>query len=186
MEARDRLSEIEARIRLAGNRLRTIAEIDALFKAGQVPDPLPHGFQRGTFLCTSIWGPLDRTFKRIGDAWMPWLGKSFDASTSTGINVLAASARTPMRILWPNHPSRPAGDGRVEAFPFRNRIGTGEADADLKVYKIEYDFDANPALVIRRVLDEVVQIDDGLLLGKILYRVGSVYHPIGYFTLEAP
>jgi hypothetical protein len=186
MSGRNRLSEIESRVRPAGNRVRTLAELDALFHAGEIPDPLPDGFQRGTFVCTSIWGPLDRTFKRIGDMWMPWLGKSFDASTSTGINVLASSARQPMKALWPSHRPRPAGNGRIEAFPFRNRIGTGEIDVDLKVYKIEYDFDANPSFVIRRVLDEVVQIDDGLLLGKILFRVGSVYHPIGFFSLERP
>jgi hypothetical protein len=186
MSGRSRLSEIESRVRPAANRVRTLSELDTLFRGGEVPDPLPDGFQRRTFVCTSIWGPLDAAFKRIGDLWMPWLGKSFDASTSTGINVLSASAQAPMRALWPSHRPRPAGDGNVEAFPFRNRVGVGEVDPDLKVYKIEYDFDANPSFVIRRVLDEVVQIDDGLLLGKILFRVGGGYRPIGYFALERP
>jgi hypothetical protein len=184
--AREELQEIHARIRPSGNRVRTLADLDRLFLTGEVPDPLPEGFQQGSFLCTSIWGPADRVFKRIGDMWMPWLGKSFDPSTSTGVNVLAPSARTPMRVLWPQHAPRATGKGTLEAFPFRNRIATGEVDVDLKVYKIDYDFDANPSFVIRRVLDEVVQIDDGLLLGKILYRLGSVHHPIGYFTLERP
>jgi len=186
MNARSRLAEIEARVRPSGNRVHTLRELDELFRSGEVPDPLPAGFQRGTFIATSIWGPVDRAFRRIGDAWMPWLGKSFDATTSTGINVLKTNARRPMKLVWPSLRPNPAGNGRLEAFPFRNRIGTGEVDADLKVYKIEYDFAANPSFVIRRVLDEVVQIDDGLLLGKILYRVGSVYHPIGFFSLEQP
>jgi hypothetical protein len=35
-------------------------------------------------------------------------------------------------------------------------------------------------------LDELVQVDDGLYLGKILYRTSSRYHPIGFFSLERP
>jgi hypothetical protein len=54
----------------------------------------------------------------------------------------------------------------------------------VKVYKIDYDFDENPSFVIRSILDELVEIEDGLYLGKILYRVAGRFRPIGYFTLE--
>lgn len=181
-----RLEEIRQRIDPMRNRDRVISELESLFRVGEVPDPLPDGFHAGTYLTTTIWGPADRLLWRVADLWMPWLGKRFDASASTGINRFDASASIPMRALWPSHRPRPAGEDRLEAFPFRNRIGTGEVDGDVKVYKIDYDFAANPSFIIRHVLDEIVQIDDRTYLGRILYRVARMYQPIGFFALERP
>src|SRR5258706_15435723 len=96
MNARARLEDIQGRVRPSGSRVHTLAELDGLFRSGEMPDPLPSGLQRGEFICTSIWGPMDRTFRRIGDWWMPWMGKSFDATTATGINVMKTNARRAM------------------------------------------------------------------------------------------
>jgi hypothetical protein len=186
MGTNERLERIRQRIDPSRNRDRVISELEALFRTGEVPDPLPHGFHAGTYLTTTIWGPADRLLWRVADLWMPWLGKSFDASTSSGVNRFDASAGIPMRALWPSHRAKRAGVDVLEAFPFRNRVGTGEVDQDLKVYKIDYDFAANPTFIIRHILDEIVQIDDRTFLGRILYRVGTMYHPIGFFALERP
>jgi hypothetical protein len=59
-------------------------------------------------------------------------------------------------------------------------------DPDITTFKIDYDFEANPNFLIRRILDEVVQIAPGRLLGKILFHVGDRFHLIGYFSLRAP
>mgnify|MGYP006174464395 FL=1 len=56
-------------------------------------------------------------------------------------------------------------------------------DPGLQVLKIDYDSDANPTFMIRRILDELVQLDDGLYLGKILFRTKRAWHPIGFFSL---
>jgi hypothetical protein len=63
-------------------------------------------------------------------------------------------------------------------------VGVGGLDPDVRVLKIDYDFDENPAL-IRRILDEVVQIAPGRYLGKVLFRVGGRHRRIGFFSLSA-
>ncbi len=155
-----------------------------MFRSGRTPDPLPDGMLRGALVTTSVWGPWDSFVRRVARMWIPWLGKSFDPSTMTGVNVLSKSARAPVRVLWPNYePERELAD-RIEAFPFRNRVAPGELDPGVSVLKIDYDFEANPQLIVRRILDELVQIDDGLYLGKILFRREGSWAPIGFFTLE--
>ena len=38
--------------------------------------------------------------------------------------------------------------------------------------------------IIRRVLDELVDVGDGMYLGKVLYRLRARFHLTGFFTLE--
>jgi hypothetical protein len=64
-------------------------------------------------------------------------------------------------------------------------VAPGELDPGVDVLKIDYDFDANPDFVIRRILDELVEVDAGLYLGKILYRWKGTFRPIGFFSLES-
>jgi hypothetical protein len=75
-------------------------------------------------------------------------------------------------------------DDRLEAFPFRTCVARGELDSGVNVLKIDYDFEANPTL-IRHILDELVQIAPGRYLGKVLFRSGSRYYRIGFFSLGA-
>jgi hypothetical protein len=115
---------------------------------------------------------------------MPWQGKSFDAERSEGFNVLIPSAKTPVKILWPSYqPENETPEG-LEVFPFRNRVAPGAVDPELDVLKIDYDFEANPNFIIRRILDELVEVAEGLYLGKILYRHRGNFRPIGFFSLE--
>lgn len=180
---RERLSVIQNRLRPDVAREVALAELDEIFRSGRAPDPLPEGMLRGRFITTSIWGPADSFTRRMARLWMPWLGKSFDPASMRGVNVLTASARGPMRVLWPSYePEAESGD-RLEAFPFRNRIAPGEVDPGVDVLKIDYNFDANPDLIIRRILDELVEVDDGFYLGKILFRRKGSWAPIGFFTL---
>ena len=133
----------------------------------------------------SVARPADAAVRAIASLYMPWLGKSFDPSTQSGVNVLTPSARPPMKVLWPSYePERTLAD-RIEAFPFRNRVEEAAVDPGVQVLKIDYDYEANPDFLIRRLLDELVQIDDGLYLGKILFRTKSGRHPIGFFSLHA-
>ena len=186
VDARIRLSELADELHPGLSRRRALSELDAMFRSGSPPDPVPDGFLPGRLLGTQTWGPWDGVVQRLARSWMPWQGKSFDTASSTGLNRFSAGTleRTLMRVLWPGY--RPVTDrpDRIESFEFRNRLGEGAVDPGLKVYKIDYDFEANPGLLIRRILDELVQIDDGLYLGKILYRTSRRFHPIGFFMLE--
>jgi len=136
---------------------------------------------------TTTFPALDAYGRWISRLWMPWMGKRFDAATSTGVNRMVPGARLPMRILWPGHEPRPADEAdALEAFPFRTRVEPGALDPGTSVLVIDYDFDENPALLIRRIRDELVQIEDGLYLGKVLMRRGDAYHRIGFFSLRRP
>jgi hypothetical protein len=185
--SRRRLLEVSDSLHPGLRRRAALEELDRLFRAGTVPDPLPDGFLSGRLVGTSTWGPWDGVVQRLARAWMPWRGKSFEAQSSTGLNRFAVlpGVRVGFRILWPTY--RPITDGpdRIEAFAFRNRLGEGAVDPGLNVFKIDYNFESNPGFVIRRILDELVQIDEGLYLGKILMRLGGRFRPIGFFMLEA-
>ena len=183
IDARGQLADITARLDPRNNRHWAIDRLDDLYRTGRVPDPLPDGFLQGRLLTMSMSGPSDAAIRRIAGMWMPWLGKKFDLSTSTGVNVLIPSAKTPMKVLFPSYEPEAVFVDRIEAFPFRNRVAPGAADPDLEVYKIDYDFEANPGL-IRRILDELVEVENGVYLGKILLRWRGAFRPIGYFSLE--
>jgi hypothetical protein len=54
------------------------------------------------------------------------------------------------------------------------------------VLKIDYDLDSNPSLTVRGVLDELVQLDDHLYLGKAhvhWWRPQGGWQMVAYFTL---
>jgi hypothetical protein len=184
-DQRARLLELADALHPGLNRARTLTELDRMFRGGAPPDPLPAGFLTGRLLATQTWAPWDGVVQRIARAWMPWQGKTFDPESSTGLNRFAPlpGFRPILRIMFPSY--RPVGESadRIDAFEFRTRRDDAAVDPGLSVAKIDYDFEANPAL-IRRILDELVQVGDGVYLGKILYRVGRRFHPIGFFMLE--
>ena len=122
--------------------------------------------------------------RKLGEMHMPWLGKSFDSRSSRGVNVLTRRARPWMRVMWPSYvPERELAD-RIEAFPFRTSLGPGALDPETTVLKIDYDSKPNPEMV-RRVLDELVQVGDGVYLGKVLMRWQFEFRRLGYFALRA-
>ena len=179
----DRLAE---RLRPSVNRAQVLARFDEMFRAGTAPDPPPEGFLPGRPLATSIWGPFDSFALWLAGRWMPWQGKIFDRENQTGVNSFAQApaTRAALRAAFPGYTAERSTAARIEAFPFRNRVAPGELDPDVSVLKIDYDFEANPALLIRRILDELVQIAPGRYLGKILYRGGVRFHPMGFFSLR--
>jgi hypothetical protein len=179
------LQDIQETLSPGVMRRRAIAELDELFRSGSAPDPAPDGFLPGRLVTMSLTRPSDAFVRSFTGMYMPWLGKSFDREAGTGLNVLVKSAKAPMKTLWPSYKPISESDDRIEAFPFNTRIGPGAVDPDVQVLKIDYDFEANPGLLIRKILDELVQIDNGLYLGKILYRRGKSFKPIGFFSLES-
>jgi len=182
--SRERLFQIQDSLQPKITRDRALAGLDEIFRGGSVPEPSPDGFKRGEFVTMSVARPSDAAARTIASLYMPWLGKSFDREAGTGRNVLKPGAKTPMSIVWRNYAPELERVDRIEAFPFRTRVAAGEVDPDLQVLKIDYDFEANPSFLIRRILDELVQIDEGLYLGKILFRTKRGWRPIGFFSLH--
>ena len=166
-------------------RATALSDLDQLFRSGRPPEPLPRGFLPGSLVTMSLNRPTDAFVRWLGDLYMPWLGKSFDPDAERGTNVLKPGARSQIKLLWRNYEPTTADDGTLAAFPFTTRIGPGQLDPQVDVLKIDYDIDPNPTFLIRHLLDELVQIDDDLYLGKILYRLRNAWHAIGFFSLRA-
>jgi hypothetical protein len=177
-----------SQIRLAGARAgRRPAEahetLDRLFRLGSPPRPALDGPTRGLMVTPTVPRPLDLGLRALASAWMPWTGKRFDAAANGGENLLAPSARWPTRILWPSYRPEPLGRG-LAAFRFRTYVSPGTVDPDIETLKIDYDSSENPTLLIRDVLDEVVQVVRGAYLGKVLLRRGTQWRLVGYFGLQ--
>jgi hypothetical protein len=169
------------------NRAQVLARLDEMFRAGSAPDPAPDGFLPGRALATSIWGPFDTFAQWLAARWMPWQGKIFDTREQSGVNrfVQAPASRLALKTVFPGYTPEKTTEDHIEAFPFRTRVAPGEVDREVAVLKIDYDFEANPNFLIRRILDELVQIAPGRYLGKILFRASARFHPIGFFSLRA-
>jgi len=184
-EAHQRLDALAEGLDPGANRARVFGELERMFRSGLPPDPLPEGFLRGRLVATTTRAPLDALVRGLAPMWMPWEGKVFDAAAMTGTNRFRKDVRVPMRIVWPSYePATTAGDG-LEAFVFRTRVAPGALDPDLRVLKIDYDYAFNPGFVIRRILDEVVQVADRVYLGKVLMRARGRFHRVGFFSLAA-
>jgi hypothetical protein len=180
-----------SQIRLAGVRARTDRDeahesLNRIFRLGSPPEPAIDGPTSGILVTPVMPGPAERGFRALSSGWMPWLGKRFDARTSTGDNLLAPSARVPARALWPSYRPEDAGDGNLAAFRFRTYSSPGSLDQDRETMKIDYDSDDNPGLLIRDILDELVQVVPGAYLGKVLLRRGreAPWRLVGYFALQ--
>jgi hypothetical protein len=184
LESQAELDRLAERLDPRQNRRESIQGLERLFRSSTAPDPWPSGPLSGRLLATTTWGPWDSFVSGVARVWMPWLGKAFTPAEQTGLNRFQPTKATSLSLtaLFPTHPQR-RFDDRIEAFPFRNRVGPGALDPDVQVLKIDYDFEDNPML-IRHILDELVQIAQGRFLGKVLFRVGRRYHRIGFFSLR--
>ena len=182
-------------IRLAGARAGTrprevLATLNLMFRLGKPPKEPLVGPYDGILVSPSLRRPADRALSLLTSVWMPWVGKRFDADAQRGDNLLRPSARLPARALWPGYQPQEGPAGLLAAFRFRTYTAAGVVDPDRETLKIDYDSDENPRLLIRDILDELVEIVPGAYLGKVLIRRGDADAPrwqlVGYFALEPP
>jgi hypothetical protein len=160
------------------------AKLYELFGLG-VPAEGIDGQTEGILVAPLIASPVDRGLNLLTGAWMPWLGKRFDAVAGTGDNVLASSARWPSKLFWPFYSTSRAGENRA-AFDFETRVEPSADDPSQQILVIDYhDIGSNPRFLIRSIRDELVEIVPGANLGKILWRNRDGSHTlIGYFALR--
>lgn len=178
-----------ARRQIVRDRASAIARLNDLFRSGVVPNPRLSGRYRGALITPSLNPLLDNLGRALTGWWLPWKGKTFDPATSSGDNIFTNDGLWLSRLIWPSYRGYFAdGPGQSRACRFRTYAGTGtlRVDSGLNVLKIDYDLDVNPKLIIRDVLDELVQIDDGCYLGKaLLRRPGNRWACAAYFTLSS-
>lgn len=160
------------------------AELNELFRAGTPPRGLDE--ETEGILVTPLIQPFaDRLLWGLTSAWMPWLGKRFDAAAGRGDNILTGSARWPAKLIWPLYGTKGIAKGRA-AFDFETRVEPGKADPDTDVLVIDYSVvDSNPRLIIRSIRDELVELVPDTYLGKILWARED-WPCIGFFALRQP
>ena len=162
-----------------------LALLNELFGRGLPPSPALDGRYRGALLTTSLNPILDWVNRTLFGWWLPWKGKIFDAAEQTGDNMFTNDGLPLARLVFLGYRGYVAdGAGRSRALQFRTYVGSGRDDPDIQVLKIDYDLDVNPGFIVRDVLDELVQVDEGYYLGKAHLRWGGGWRCAAYFTLE--
>ncbi|HET6597201.1 MAG TPA: hypothetical protein VFG81_16360 [Anaerolineales bacterium] len=171
------------------NRSKGFAALNDLFRAGTVPDSLLDGRYAGELVVIDLTPSLTPFFQWITNKWMPWLGKTFDSSSQRGDNIFTKDSYGLARLFNPlYHGFINDTSGTYRGFAFRTYTAPGLFDTDLTVLKIDYNLSENPSLTVRRVLDEVVQLDDHLYLGKAhvrwWFQPKDNWQTVAFFTLN--
>jgi hypothetical protein len=170
---------------ITSDRRRALGDLERFFAAGTVPESLD-GFHRGRLIATTLGHGLDFVWESLARLWMPWKGKTFDDGTNSGWNVFASGGRFVARLIWPRYRGiEPFSPGLDTAFRFVTSAGSSATVQGSSVLRIDYDLQDNPEWPIRRVLDELVRVDEGLFLGQALFRLGAQWRRAAWFSLEA-
>jgi hypothetical protein len=174
-----------ARRLLQHNHSQGWTELNKRFRNGKIPQPPLHGVYVGELIALDIAPGLTQFFQWLTSQWMPWLGKTFNAADQTGDNIFAKDSYPMARFFNPLYRGFVNNEPETyQGFVFHTYVASGLADPDRQVLKIDYGSKENPALTVRRVLDELVQLDDNLYLGKAHVRWWwGRWQTVAYFTL---
>lgn len=175
-----------ARSRLDRDRHAAIEILSRLFRLGT--PPAPDGRYEGELVALSTGLLSDPFFEWLTRIYLPWKGKTFDARTGSGDNVFEDNAwsRATSKLGWPEY-RIPSEDppGTVRVFPFKTSIAPGIEDEDISVLRIDYAHSPNP-LPVRRIVDEVVELPGGYILGKAHMRGLREFRRVCFFGLTKP
>ncbi|MBD2436933.1 hypothetical protein [Nostoc sp. FACHB-110] len=180
--------ELEAaRKLLKYNQKGGMVALDNIYRQGVVPNPLLHGRYWGEFLTANFNPVVDSWLDIVTKFWLPWQGKVFDANTNTGDNIFTNDGLLLGKIIWPFYERYiPDTRGRSLAFSFHSSISQSLLEPDIEVLSLNFNLPENPRFLIRDLVDQLVQIDENLYLGKAILK-----HPNGgwfcaaYFTLKS-
>jgi hypothetical protein len=165
------------------DRREGLEGLERQFAAGSAPQDLD-GPMRGRLLATTLGYGLDGPFEAIGRQWMPWRGKEISTEAGEGRNLFTKGGIRAMRPLFPSYQETHDGPTGPTAFRFTTAVAGSETSPATKVLQIDYrDLPENPGL-IRRILDELVQIDDEVYLGQALMLWRGRLQRVAWFSLE--
>ena len=168
---------------LRHERARGLEGLERAFAAGTTPADLD-GPMQGRLLATTIGHGLDGPFETLAHLWMPWRGKEVLMHAGEGRNLFTKGGIKGTRMIFPSY--RAAGDGASgpTAFRFTTAVAPSETSPSTKVLQIDYrDLAENPGL-IRRILDELVQVEDEVYLGQALMMWRGRLQRAAWFSLE--
>ena len=160
-----------------------LAALESVFAGGQPPTSL-RGPMRGLFLASTIGHHIDPAFEALTSLWLPWRGKTFDPDAEQGRNLFTAGARRMMRVTLPKYATIDEPGG-CSAFRFLTSIGPSAFTPGVDVLRIDYrDVPENPSWPVRKILDEMVMIEDGRFLGQALIEFRGSLRRAAWFSLE--
>lgn len=167
------------------NRAHGLSALNELFRSGVEPEPFPNGRYAGKLIALDLAPGLTQAFQGLFKLWMPWRGKTFDASQQRGDNIFTKDSYPLARLFNPLYRGfRTDSPETYRGFAFRTYTAPGLVDPDRTVLKIDYDLKENPSLTVRRVLDELVELDDNLYLGKAyVHWWWGAWQLVAYFSL---
>lgn len=164
-------------------RPRGLAELEQRFALGSTPSDLD-GPMRGRLLATTFGYGIDGPFEAAARLWMPWRGKEIRTGLGEGRNLFTPAGIRAIRGTFPSYRETQDGDAGPTAFRFTTAVAGSETSPSTKVLQIDYrDLDENPALV-RRILDELVLVEDGVFLGQALMLSRGRLRRVAWFSLE--
>lgn len=168
------------------DRAQFRSTLNDLFRAGQPPTQPLNGRYSGSLALLDVAPALTQLAETVTAHWLAWLGKTFDPATQTGDNLFTQNSLFLGRLLFPFYTGITHRESNTfRAFTFRTYVAPGLFDSDRSVLKIDYDSPGNPSLTIRRVLDELVQIGEGVYLGKAQLKWWwGRWQTVAYFMLE--
>lgn len=154
------------------NYLSCRSHWQAKFIAGSLPEPPPDGFYKGSAYL-------------LGNASVPWLGKSFERDNNKGFNIFTPQGASLLKVMTPFYRLfRKNADGNTDAYYFATSTSAGFKDKEVETFKLDYASPENPFL-ISIILDEIVQTSPGEYLGKVHVKVfPGFYSTIGFFGLQ--
>jgi hypothetical protein len=176
-----------ARKHLKSDQKAGMAALDNIYRRGIVPNPPLNGRYWGEFLTSNFHPVLDGWLDNLTKIWLPWQGKTFDANTNTGDNIFTNDGLLISKIIWPFYDRYvPDTRGRSLAFSFQTSVGKCLLEPDIEVLRLNFDLPENPQFIIRDLVDQLVQIDDNLYLGKaVLKQPERGWFCAAYFTLKS-
>jgi hypothetical protein len=161
-----------------------LAALEALFVGGTMPSDL-RGPMQGRFITSTVNRPIDVAMHAFTSSWLPWKGKTFDPASGSGRNLFTPGAKRMMRVTLPRYRLVDEEGGLHSAFRFVTTTGPSAFTPGVEVLRIDYrDVAENPRWPIRKVLDELVQVDDTHYLGQALLEFRGSLRRAAWFALE--
>lgn len=171
---------------LKTDRRRAFAALQDLFRDGEAPEQPLDGRYAGQLLAFDIAPGLTKLADSVAARWRFWLGKTFDAPHQSGDDIYLRSLLRPTRIFWPHYKNYIDDTPQTwRVFPFRTTLTASLVTPSLPVLRLDYNLPLNPRLSVARTMDEVVQLAEGVYLGRaFVHWWWGRWQPVAYFVLR--
>jgi hypothetical protein len=173
-------------LRLKTDRRRAFASLQDLFRDGEPPEEPLDGRYGGQLLAFDIAPGLTKLADTMAAQWRFWLGKTFNAPQRMGDDIYLRTFLRRTRLFAPTYQNYIDDTPQTwRVFPFRTTLTDSIVNTSLPVLRLDYDLPINPRLSVARTMDEIVQLADGVYLGRaFVHWWWGRWQPVAYFVLR--